>query len=68
LRTGEVNEGQEILARLDASAQVTGSAIKVMTADAGYAYAKVFGGLEARGIEAIIPTKAEPIRSKVPTN
>ena len=64
--TGEVNEGQEILARLDASAQVTGSAIKVMTADAGYAYAKVFGGLEARGIEAIIPTKAEPIRSKVP--
>jgi transposase len=64
--TGEVNEGQEILSRLDASAQVTGSAIKVMTADAGYAYAKVFGGLEARGIEALIPTKAEPIRSKVP--
>jgi Transposase DDE domain/Histidine kinase-, DNA gyrase B-, and HSP90-like ATPase len=47
-------------------AQVTGSAIKVMTADAGYAYAKVFGGLEMRGIEALIPTKAEPIRSKVP--
>ena len=64
--TGEINEGQELLARLDAAAQTTGSAIRVATADAGYAYAKVFAGLEAREIEAIIPTKAEPIRSKVP--
>jgi len=64
--TGEINEGQELLARLDAAAQTTGSAIRVATADAGYAYAKVFGGLEAREIEAIIPTKAEPIRSRVP--
>ena len=37
-----------------------------MTADAGYAYAKVYGGLERRGIEAVIPAKAEPIRSPVP--
>jgi transposase len=64
--TGETNEGQELLARLDAAAQSAGSAIKVATADAGYAYAKVFAGLEAREIEAIIPTKTEPIRSKVP--
>jgi transposase len=42
--TGEINEGQEILPRLDASAQTTGSSIKIVTADAGYAYAKVFGG------------------------
>lgn len=64
--TGETNEGQELLARLDAAAQTTGSTIRVATADAGYAYAKVFAGLEAREIAAIIPTKAEPIRSKVP--
>jgi transposase len=64
--TGEINEGQEILSRLDMAAQITGSAIKVVTADAGYAYAKVFGGLETRAIRAVIPTKAEPIRSKVP--
>jgi transposase len=64
--TGEINEGQELLARLDAAARTTGAAIRVATADAGYAYAKVFGGLEARDIAAIIPTKAEPIRSKVP--
>jgi transposase len=64
--TGEVNEGQELLARLDATVETTGAAIRAATADAGYAYAKVFAGLEARDIEAIIPTKAEPIRSPVP--
>ena len=37
-----------------------------MTADAGYAYGKVFGALEQRGITAVIPAKAEPIRSPVP--
>jgi transposase len=64
--TGEINEGQQLLARLDATAETTGVAIQAATADAGYAYAKVFAGLEGREIDAIIPTKAEPIRSKVP--
>ncbi len=64
--TGEVNEEDQLLARLDAAAAVTGMQISTVTADAGYAYAKIFGGLEARVINAIIPTKAEPIRSKVP--
>lgn len=36
------------------------------TADSGYAYAKVYGQLERRGTEAVIPPKAEPIRSPVP--
>lgn len=39
ITTGEVNEGQEILNRLDAVADTTGATIKVATADAGYAYA-----------------------------
>lgn len=64
--TGEANEGDHILDSLDTAAATMGEPIGVATADAGYAYAKVFGGLEARGIDAIIPTKAEPIRSKVP--
>jgi len=64
--TGELNEGQAILERLDAVVACTGTAIDTVTADAGYAYAKVFAGLEYREITAIIPTKAEPIRSKVP--
>ncbi|MDA4327384.1 transposase, partial [Escherichia coli] len=64
--TGEANEGDHILDSLDTAAATMGEPIGLATADAGYAYAKVFGGLEARGIDAIIPTKAEPIRSKVP--
>lgn len=64
--TGEINEGQVILSRLDAVASMTGTIIKTATADAGYAYAKVFAGMEQRAIEADIPAKAEPIRSPVP--
>lgn len=64
--TGEVNEGQVIVERLDATMALTGTAIAIATADAGYAYGKVFGALERRGIDAVIPAKAEPIRSKVP--
>jgi hypothetical protein len=44
----------------------TGVPVTTVTADAGYAYAKVYGALERRGIDALIPTKAEPIRSPVP--
>lgn len=64
--TGERNEGEELLARLDAAAKTTGRAIGTVTADAGYAYAKIFGGLERREIGGVIPTKAEPVRSPVP--
>ncbi len=64
--TGEINEGQIILDRLDTVAAMTGTTIKTATADAGYAYAKVFAGMEQREIEAVIPAKAEPIRSPVP--
>ena len=64
--TGEVNEGQVIVERLDATMAVTGTPIATATADAGYAYGKVFGALERRGIDPVIPAKAEPIRSKVP--
>jgi hypothetical protein len=44
----------------------TGVAIATVTADAGYAYAKVYGALERHRIDALIPTKAEPIKSAVP--
>jgi hypothetical protein len=63
---GETNEGEELLARLDAAEKTTGVKIETVTADAGYAYAKIYGGLERREIAAIIPAKAEPIRSPVP--
>ncbi len=66
--TGEVNEGQVVLDRLDAVAATTGAAIDIVTADAGYAYAKVFAGLEDREIDAVIPAKAEQRPGKtIPT-
>ena len=36
MTTGEVNEGEELLARLDAVAETTGAEIETVTADAGY--------------------------------
>jgi hypothetical protein len=64
--TGQVNEGGTLDAQIDTVQATTGVAVQTVTADAGYAYAKVFGRLEERRIEAIIPPKAEPTRSPVP--
>ncbi len=44
--TGETNEGEIIEAQVDEVIATTGAEIGVVTADAGYAYAKVYGGLE----------------------
>ena len=66
ITTGEVNEGQVLETQIEAVAIVTGEAILTVTADAGYAYGKIYGALERRGIGALIPAKAEPIRSRVP--
>jgi transposase len=64
--TGQANEGDHALGRVDAVAAATGAPVRVVTADQGCAYGKVYGGLERRGIDPVIPAKKEPIRSKVP--
>jgi transposase len=64
--TGQTNEGEMIEPQVDAIESTTGIDIKTITADAGYAYAKVYGALERRGIDALIPAKTEPIKSRVP--
>jgi IS5 family transposase len=64
--TGQTNEGGIIQPRLDEVARTAGVRSIAMTADAGYAYAKVYAAFEKRGIVAVIPAKAEPIRSRVP--
>ncbi|WP_430644614.1 transposase [Bradyrhizobium frederickii] len=64
--TGQTNEGEMIEPQVDEVEATTGIDIKVVTADAGYAYAKVYGALERRGIDALIPAKAEPIKSRLP--
>ena len=64
--TGEVNEGDLIEAQVDEVRRISGREIGMVTADAGYAYAKVYGGLERRRIDPLIPAKREPIKSRVP--
>jgi transposase len=64
--TGELNEGGELVPAIERVEAVTGTAVAIASADAGYAYAKVYGALERRGTTAVIPPKAEPIRSPVP--
>lgn len=64
--TGEVNEGDTIEAQVDEVRAISGREMKTVTADAGYAYGKVYGGLERRGIDPLIPAKREPFRSRVP--
>ena len=66
MTTGERNEGGELVPALARVEAVTGAHVATVTADTGYAYAKVFGELERREIQGVIPTKAEPIRSPVP--
>lgn len=39
--TGQANEGEHALHRVDAVATATGAPVKIITADQGYAYGKV---------------------------
>jgi transposase len=57
LTTGNVNEGDEILTQIDRVEQRLGKRPQQVTADAGYAYGKVYAGFEKQGIVAIIPPK-----------
>jgi len=57
---GDVNEGDLVGPQLDHVGEITGRRPTTVTADAGYAYAKVFNLAEQRGINAVIPPKAEP--------
>jgi hypothetical protein len=55
--TGELDEGQVVGSRIDATMATTGVPITTVTADAGYAYGKVYGALERCCIEAVIPAR-----------
>ncbi len=44
--TGQANEGDHVLPQVDAVAAATGTIVEVVTADQGYAYGKVYSGLE----------------------
>lgn len=63
---GTLNEREMMEPQLDAVCELTGRAPAVVTADSGYAYSKVYGALERRGVDAVIPAKKEPSQSRVP--
>ena len=63
---GAVSERETIKAQVDEVRAITGRKIETVTADAGYAYARVYGGLERRGIDPVIPVRRDPSRSRVP--
>ena len=64
--TGAVSERETIEAQVDEVRAIAGREIETVTADAGYAYARVYGGLERRGIDPVIPVRKDPSRSRVP--
>jgi len=64
--TGEENESGELVPALDRIEALTGTPVSIATADAGYAYAMVYGRPEERSTDTVIPPRAEPIRSRVP--
>ena len=64
--TGEANEGMMIEAQVDEVRKISSREIATVTADAGYAHARVYGGLERRGIDPLIPARKEGFKSRVP--
>ena len=61
-----VSEREMIDAQVEAVGELSGGDIAKVTADSGYAYAKVYGALERRGIDPVIPARKEPLQSRVP--
>ena len=59
LTTGAVHDTRTVEDQLTDVAAATGNAIRAATMDASYAITRVFAELEKRGIEAVIPAKAE---------
>ena len=57
LTTGNTNEGDEIIGQIHRIEQMLPVKLKYVTADAGYAYGKVYAGFEKKRISAIIPPK-----------
>jgi transposase len=57
--TGAVHDTKTVEDQLTSVAAVTGHSIRAATMDASYAITRVFAALEERGIEAVIPAKAE---------
>ena len=67
---GEENEGETIKAQLEEVRRIAAREIRTATADTGYAYSKVFGDLERRGMQprprVPFPMRCQARHSQVP--
>lgn len=61
---GEASEGVQLSEQIDRIESNTGTAIETVTCDAGYAHAKNYAMLEARGISSVIPPQPQPKRPR----
>ena len=59
LTTGEVNEGTQLVERIEQVESVTGQKVKRVTADGTYAHPVNYAACEKRGTEAVIPVATE---------
>jgi transposase len=66
--TGAVHDTKPVEEQLTSVAAATGHAVRAATMDAGHAITRVFATLEERGIEAVVPAKAErpPKKGTIP--
>jgi transposase len=64
--TGATHESILVEGQIDTIVAATGQPVRIATLDAGYAVTRLFAAFEARGIEAVVPTRPErPPRSGV---
>ena len=57
--TGATHESTMVEGQIDTIVAATGQPVRIATLDAGYAVTRLFAAFEARGIEAVVPTRPE---------
>jgi transposase len=57
--TGATHESTVVEGQIDTIVAATGQPVRIATLDAGYAITRLFAAFEARGIEAVVPTRPE---------
>lgn len=62
VETGQANEGEQLLAQLARIEENTGTSVKTVTADGGYAHAANYAALEEAGCHAVIPPQRPGLR------
>ena len=62
--TGEASEGRQLLEQLARIEVTSGTTVKTVTADAGYAHSTNYQALEERQTDAVIPPQAHPRNAK----